>query len=76
MGNIGSAGAACFMACMVTDKFAGTVIYLYRGGVIMKNKQLTDDKADANELACLIKNENSEIKPVKARGAVSMLKYK
>ncbi len=41
----------------------------------MKNKQLTDDKADANELVCRSKNENSEIKLVKARVAVSMLKY-
>lgn len=42
----------------------------------MKNKQLTDDIADANELACRSKNENSEIKLAKARVAVSMLKYK
>lgn len=64
------------MACMLTGRFAGNVIYLCRGGVIMKNKQLTDDIADANELACRSKNENSEIKLAKARVAVSMLKYK
>ena len=63
------------MACMVIGRFAGTVIYLCRGGVIMKNKQLTDDKADANELACRSKNENSKIKLAKARVAVGMLKY-
>ena len=63
------------MACMLTGRFAGNVIYPCRGGVIMKNKQLTDDKADANELVCRSKNENSEINLVKARVAVSMLKY-
>lgn len=63
------------MACMVIGGFAETVIYLCRGGMIMKKKQLTDDKADANELVCRSKNENSEIKLVKARVAVSMLKY-
>ena len=41
----------------------------------MKHKQLADDKADANELACRSKNENSKIKLAKARVAVSMLKY-
>lgn len=63
------------MACMVIGGFAGNVIYLCRGGKIMKHKQLADDKADANELAWRSKNENSEIKLTKARVAVSMLKY-
>lgn len=63
------------MACMVIGGLAGTVIYLCLGGVIMKNKQLTDYKADADELVCRNKNENSKIKLAKARVAVSMLKY-
>ncbi|GEM_PF-5241846 len=62
------------MACMVIGGLAGNVIYLCRGGVIMKNKQLTDYKADANELVCRSKSENSKVKLAKV--AVSMLKYK
>lgn len=43
----------------------------------MKHKQLADDKADANELACRSKNENSEIKQrAEAKVAVDLLKYK
>lgn len=64
------------MACMVTGGFAGTVIYLCLGGVIMKKKQLTDDKADANELARRSKNGNSEIKLAKARFTLNMPKRK
>ncbi|MDE6146440.1 MAG: hypothetical protein K2G18_00060 [Bacteroidales bacterium] len=40
-----------------------------------QNKQLTDDKADAEWLACRSKKENSKIKLAKARVAVGMLKY-
>lgn len=41
----------------------------------MKKKQLTGDKADASELVCRSKNDNSKIKLAKARVAVGMLKY-
>ena len=65
------------MACMLTGRLAGNVIYPCRGGVVMKHKQLADDKADANELACRSKNENSEIKQrAEAKVAVDLLKYK